>query len=218
MISSKIFRNFVGHGVVNADLQVFEPRAVQPLDALGRQQVTVGDQPRNHAAPADVRDHFVQFRVEQRLAPADGDDGGAHIGQQVEPPLHLAERHRLREIVKLIAICAGEIAAADGDDVRQDGVTLGQQPFCDHPPFAQAGARKPQLAAKRYRRRGLDLFLSCPHEITDQISPVKLYMSASSNALRRKAKSHLVPNLQMGWSKTNRFSSVPPFDSISTCP
>ena len=39
-------RDFVRHRVVDADLQIFESRAVQPLDALGRQQVAVRDHAR----------------------------------------------------------------------------------------------------------------------------------------------------------------------------
>ena len=72
-----LLRNIVRHDVVDADLQVVEPGAVQPLDALGGQQIAVGDHARDHAAAADVRDDLVQIGMQQRLAAADGDDGGA---------------------------------------------------------------------------------------------------------------------------------------------
>ena len=39
-------------------------------------------------------------------------------------PEHLLDRHRLRKVVVLVAIGAGEIAAAHGDHVRQDRVLL----------------------------------------------------------------------------------------------
>ena len=41
--------HFVRLDVVDADLQVVEPRVVERLDALGRQQIAVGDEPGDHA-------------------------------------------------------------------------------------------------------------------------------------------------------------------------
>ncbi len=41
-----LLRNVVRLHVVDADLQVLEPGAIQPLDAIGHQQVAVGDHAR----------------------------------------------------------------------------------------------------------------------------------------------------------------------------
>jgi len=52
--------HLVGHHVVDRDLEVIEPRAVEPLDAFGGQQVAVGDHPRDHSVAADAGDDCVQ--------------------------------------------------------------------------------------------------------------------------------------------------------------
>jgi len=51
-----------------------EASAVQVLDALGSQQVTIGDQCRNAAVSSDALNDHVQVGMEQGLAAADGDD------------------------------------------------------------------------------------------------------------------------------------------------
>ena len=63
---------------------MLEAGAIQPLDPLGGQQVSVGDHAGDHAVRADVRDDLVEFGMQQRLAAADGDDGGAQLGQMVD--------------------------------------------------------------------------------------------------------------------------------------
>ncbi len=57
--------------------------------------------------------------MQQRLAAADRDHGGAQVGQLVHAPQHQLGRHWLRKIVKLVAVSAGQIAAPDRDQVRQ---------------------------------------------------------------------------------------------------
>jgi len=52
--------NVVGHDVVDGDLQVIEPRAVEALDALGGEQVAVGDHAGDHAVAANARDDQIQ--------------------------------------------------------------------------------------------------------------------------------------------------------------
>ena len=59
-----LFRNLVGRDIVDADLQVVQPRAVQAFDALGGEQVAVGDHARDHALAADVRDDQIQIRMQ----------------------------------------------------------------------------------------------------------------------------------------------------------
>ena len=46
--------------------------------------------------------------------------------------MHRLDRDGLREIVVFVAVGAGQIAAADGNDVRQDGMVDGGQPLCNH--------------------------------------------------------------------------------------
>ncbi len=60
----------------------------------------------------------VEVGMQQRFAAADGDDGRAHFAEAVDAPEHFLERHRLGEIVEFVAVGAGEVAAADRDDVR----------------------------------------------------------------------------------------------------
>jgi hypothetical protein len=71
--------NLVGHHVVDGDLQMVEPGAVQPLDAFRRQQIAVGDHPGDHAALANVRHDPVEVGMQQRFAAGDGDDRGAQL-------------------------------------------------------------------------------------------------------------------------------------------
>jgi len=44
--------------------------------------------------------------------------------QEIDPAKHLFQRDRLGEIIKLVAVRAGEVAAADGNQVRQNRVAL----------------------------------------------------------------------------------------------
>ena len=138
------FGNFVGHRVVDADLQVFEPRAIQPLDALGRQQVAVRDDPREDSVPAHARDDLVELRMQQRLAAADRHDRRAHLRQAIDPPKHFSKFHRLREIVEFVAIRAGQIASPDRNDVHQQRMPRRDQPFHHAVQFAHTRVREPQ--------------------------------------------------------------------------
>lgn len=132
------FGDIIGLDIVDADLQVLQPRPVEPLDALGGQQVAVGDEPGHDAVVAHAADDLVQLRMEHGLAAADGDDGGAERRQPVNPFEHIRQRDRRGEVVVLVAVGAGQIAPADGDNVGQDRVPLAQQTFGDHPPFPES--------------------------------------------------------------------------------
>ncbi len=114
-----LFGDFVGHRVVDADLQILEPGAVQPLNAFGRQQVAVRDDPRQDSVAAHPRDDLVKLRMQQRLAAADRHDRRAHLRQTIDPPEHFGDLDWLREIVEFIAIRAGKIASPDRNDVHQ---------------------------------------------------------------------------------------------------
>ena len=52
----------------------------------------------------------------------------AQVGQLIDALKHLLGGDRLREIVEFVAIGAGQIAAADGDDVRQKGWSVETRP------------------------------------------------------------------------------------------
>jgi hypothetical protein len=137
-----LLRNVVRHHVVDGDLQMLEAGAVEALDALGGEQIAVGDETGDHAVAADARDDQVQLGMQQRLAAADGDDTGSQLGQLVEPLVHGLDRYRLGMIVVLVAVGAGKIAAPHGNDVRHHGMASRGQPSGDHADFPRAqGAR-----------------------------------------------------------------------------
>ena len=75
--------------------------------------------PGDHAVGADAADDVVEFGMHQRLAAGDGDDRGAQRAQLVDAAIHFVDRHGLREVVELVAVGAGKVAAAHGNDVRQ---------------------------------------------------------------------------------------------------
>ena len=74
----------------------------------------------------------------------------------------LIERYRLREVVEFVAVGAGEVAAAHGDDVRQHGVALGGQPFGDHPDLTGAAMEAVPRAFETfgYRRHTVKVITS----------------------------------------------------------
>ena len=74
--------DFVRHHVVDGDLQVFQAGAVQPLYPLRGQEVAIGDDGGDGSVTADGADDFVEVGVEERFSAADGDDAGAHPGQE----------------------------------------------------------------------------------------------------------------------------------------
>src|SRR6202022_2366760 len=93
------FRYFVGHGVVDADLQVLQAGVVQAFDALFVQEKTVGDHSGNHSAAPDVSNHFIEIGMHQRLTTADGDNCRAHVRDEVQAALHLFQGHRVGHII-----------------------------------------------------------------------------------------------------------------------
>jgi len=63
-----LFRDVIRHHVIDTDLQMVKASAVQALNAIGREQITVGDQAHQDGIRAHVRDDLVELRVQQRLA------------------------------------------------------------------------------------------------------------------------------------------------------
>ena len=143
-----LLRNVVRRHIVDGDLQPLQPRAVQALNALGHQQVAVGNHAGNHAARADAPDNVVEIRVKQRLAAADGNDRRAQLRQLVDAPEHGLGRNRLREVVKLVAVLAGKIAAPHRDDVRQQRMVRRQESPGDHLRATQVALQRAPAASQ----------------------------------------------------------------------
>jgi hypothetical protein len=61
-------------------LQVVEPGTIQALDAIGSEQISVGDERCNRAAAANPADDVIEFGVQQGLTAANGDHGRAQLG------------------------------------------------------------------------------------------------------------------------------------------
>lgn len=148
-----LFRDFVRHGVINADLEKFETGAIEAFNSVGRKQIAVGDHAGDHSAVTNAADNVIEFGMEERLAAADGDDRSAEGSQAVNAPEHLLEWHGLRVIVKLIAICARQVTAADRNDVSEEWVTCGNERLGDHPPAPNCAVRREQLAPDFCLRR-----------------------------------------------------------------
>ncbi len=83
-----LLRDVVRLHVVDRNLHVIQAGAVQALDAVGHQQVAVGDHAGDDAAAAHGGDDLVQIRVQQRLAAGKRDDAGAQVGQLVDAADH----------------------------------------------------------------------------------------------------------------------------------
>src|SRR5579862_3947969 len=99
---------------------MLQPRPVEPLDALCREQVAVGDESGDDAVLADGADYFIKIRVQQRLASADGDDGGSQTRQIIDTTEHFRGGNRGGVVVKFIAVGAGKITTPDGNNVDLD--------------------------------------------------------------------------------------------------
>ena len=110
--------------------------------------------PGHDAVLADACDDRVQLRMQQRLAAADGNDRCAHRAQPVDSLEHFLRRHRLRKIVEFVAVRAGQIAAADGNDMHQQRMARGDKSLRDHAELAQFAMRREQFSAN---------FLACGH-------------------------------------------------------
>ena len=68
------------------------------------------------------------------------------ISQAVKPAIHRFGWQGLGKIVVLVAVGTGKIAAADGYDVRKDGMSRGEQGFRDHPQLSHSRANKSRFS------------------------------------------------------------------------
>src|SRR5271154_2110263 len=87
--------DLVGLDVNDRDLHVIESGLVEALDAVGHEEVAVGDHSGNAAVMADASDYLVELGMSERLAAGDGDDAGSEAGAGGDAVKHLVERHRL---------------------------------------------------------------------------------------------------------------------------
>ena len=82
--------------------------------------------------------------MQERFAAADGNNGRADFAQPVDPANHFRGVHRLRKIVKFVAVRAGQIAAPDRNDMHEQRMARGEQSPDDAAQFAGARAPGPQ--------------------------------------------------------------------------
>src|SRR3954471_2927749 len=78
-----LLRDIVGHHVVDGDLHVVKAGVVEALDALGDQQIAVGDHAGDGAVGADAANDVVELRVKQRLAATNSNDGRPQAAELV---------------------------------------------------------------------------------------------------------------------------------------
>jgi hypothetical protein len=97
----------------------------------------------------NARNDLVQIGMSERLTARNGDDAGAEAGKMIDAAQHLVQRHGLGDLVVLVAIGAGEIAEAHGDDLRHDDVVGRGQRVSDDAELPQlaGGGLHPALAA-----------------------------------------------------------------------
>src|SRR5262249_23496300 len=149
-----LLRDLVGQDVVDGDLEVIEAGAIEALDALGGQQVPVGDHARDHSAAADVRDDGVEIRVKQRLAAGDRDDRSAETGEAIEALVHGLERNGFRRVIEFVTVGARKITAAHRDNMRKDREIGRDKTADDHPDFARAAAERSPTPPETFRQIG----------------------------------------------------------------
>ena len=125
------------------------PAAVQPLDPLHVQQIAVGDHAGNGAGLPHAADNVVQLGMRQRLAAGDADHGRPQPSQVVDAPVHLFQRHRLGDLVVLVAVGAAQVAEAHGDNLRQHRMRSGSQRARHHRVLARLAPGRNQPPAHR---------------------------------------------------------------------
>ena len=92
-------------------------------------------------------DNVVQLRMRQRLAARDADHRRPQPPQVVDPPQHLVQRHRLGNLVVLIAVGAAQVAEPRRDNLRQHRMRRRRQRARHH----RVLARLPRAAIHRPR-------------------------------------------------------------------
>src|SRR5262249_33586420 len=112
--------------VVDRNLQPFKTSAIELLDAIGREQIAVGDHAGNHPTLANAFDDAIELGMKQRFSAADGDDSCSQGSELIDTLKHRLRWHRLGEIVELVAVSACQIATPDRNNVRQQRMIGGE--------------------------------------------------------------------------------------------
>lgn len=119
---------------------------VELADAVGAEEVSVGDEGGDAAMLADLADLLVEVGMEEWFASAEGDDFGAEGGEEIDATKHLYGWHWIGDLVVFVAVCAGEIAAANGNDVGEDGMVARLERAGDHARLTKAARQGVDLA------------------------------------------------------------------------
>ncbi len=114
------------------------------------QVVAVGDHAGHGTGLADAGDDGVEVGCSERLAARDGDDRGAQTAQLVDAALHLGKRNGVGVVVELVAVGAGQVAAAHGHDVRHVRVRRVQQRPADAYQLTQPQGGQAGTTAQRH--------------------------------------------------------------------
>ena len=87
---------------------------------------------------ADAPDQLIEARVQQRFAAAESNDFCSQSRKKIDAARHFGSGYRTGDLVVFVAVCAGEIAAPDGNDVGEDGVAARLNCAGNHPRLTKA--------------------------------------------------------------------------------
>src|SRR5215470_3218447 len=122
------------------------------MDTLSRKEISIRDHSRNDSVLTDSLDNQVEFWMQQRLAPANGDDGRSKFSKAIDTAVHRLDRHWLRDVVVFVTVSAGEIAAPHWHDMCHYGMVGVRESFTDHPKFADSSRSCSEVASHARRR------------------------------------------------------------------
>ena len=96
---------------------MIEASIVQSLNAIGHQQVAVGDHSSHTSVVADAGNDQIQVRMQQRFATANHNQRSAQPVQMINTIQHHTGFDWGGKIVVFVAVAASQITAANGDQV-----------------------------------------------------------------------------------------------------
>src|SRR5262245_37650984 len=92
--------------------------------------------------------------MKERLAAAERDDASAELGELVDPSKELVGQNRFGVVVELVAVRAGEVAAANRNDVRRDGPCRVTEGLREHARLAESPSEAANAAGQRHDFHG----------------------------------------------------------------
>src|SRR5690349_11025819 len=107
----------------------------------------------------NVPNDLIELGMEQWFAPTDGDDRCTQFSESVHTAQHHCRGDRLGEIVVLVAIATGQIAAPHRNDMRDNGVVARMERpghHADLPELPRECTDSPLNASSNHRRTGDD--------------------------------------------------------------